>query len=185
MWQHDGLTLSRLLLLELLVQAIEFLHFLNALSVFLFRRYLFSFFNDSFASHLRGFGGCTYLIDNIRVNIVFERWWIKLFQAVPDLFLGCKLQEILEPIPLVIVNVDWQLRVSLLIVFIAQKLPILRQTCLLRSRLCRGLISAGLGTWSISSLKRVHTLPTGIVRYLAWLLDLIECTSCILCAMSV
>ena len=54
---------------------------------------------------MRRFGRCTYLINDIRVDVVLKGRRVELFETVLDLFLGSEFEEVLKPVPLVIVNI--------------------------------------------------------------------------------
>lgn len=113
-------------------------------------------------------------INYIRVNEVSEGRRLKLFQTILDFFLWGKFQEILKSVPLVVVDVDWQLMV--LFILISQICTVFIHWLFLRGWLGRWLIG-----W---------TSPWFHWRFpLDWLLDyyfvVVESTCSILCAVSV
>jgi len=54
---------------------------------------------------LRRLGCCAYLINDIGVDVVLKGRRVELFETVFDLFLGSKFEEVLKPVPLVVVNI--------------------------------------------------------------------------------
>ena len=93
--------------LELFVKAIKFLHLLDSQPVLLLGTDLTvaALLDDSLPGYLWGFVCCAYLVDNVWVDIVFEGGWVELFQPVLDLLLGSEFEEVLKPVPLVVVNI--------------------------------------------------------------------------------
>lgn len=84
-------------------------------------------------------------INYIRVNKVSEGRRLKLFQTILDFFLGCKFQEILKSVPLVVVYVNWQLMV--LFILISQICFVFIYWLFLRGWLGRWLIRSRTSTW--------------------------------------
>jgi hypothetical protein len=94
------------LLLELFVQAVEFLHFLDPQPVFLLGgQFMLSLFNDGFAGDLRGLRSSPDFVNDVRVDVVFKGRRVELFESVLDFLLRSKFQEILKTVPLVVVDV--------------------------------------------------------------------------------
>ena len=80
---------------------------------------MLSLFNDGFAGNLRGLRSRPDFVNDVRVDVVFEGRRVELFESVLDFLLRSKLQEILKTVPLVVVDVYRQLRIRMLLVFIA------------------------------------------------------------------
>ena len=105
------------LLLELFIEPIEFLHFLNSEPVFLLGTYLvFATFNDGLSFHMRWLRCCSDFINDVRIDIVLEGRRVELLQPISDFLLRGELKEILETVPLFIVHVYRQLGLFLLFV---------------------------------------------------------------------
>lgn len=108
-------------LLELLVQSVEFLHLFDSLSVLFLGTQTRSRSVVHDGLPLDGRGGltcCFDLIYHVGVDEVLKGRRVKFFQTIFDFFLRGEFEEVLETIPLVIVNVNWQLVILLFSCFV-------------------------------------------------------------------